>query len=130
MPSVLVIDDSEVCRAYLRTLLERAGYDVHERANGKGVDAFIAATPVDAVITDLVMPGVDGLETIRAVKRLSPFLPVIGITGVACGCDDYHIRAMTLLGATAVLTKPLDPDALLARLGLALADNGAVPRGY
>jgi DNA-binding NtrC family response regulator len=123
MPSVLVIEDDEGCRAYLTTLLRRAGYRVHELPNGSGVGALLSTAPVDAVITDLVMPEVDGLETIRSVKRLAPALPVIGVTGAAFGPDDCYIRAMTVLGAAAVLLKPLEGEAVLSALGHALASG-------
>jgi CheY-like chemotaxis protein len=121
MLSVLVIEDNEGCRAYLTTLLRRAGYRVHELPNGNGVDAVLSTTSVDAIITDLVMPDADGLETIRNVKRLAPAMPVIGITGAAWGPDDCYIRAMTVLGAAAVLLKPLEGEAVLSALGHALA---------
>lgn len=121
MPSILVIDDNEGCRAYLNALLSRSGYEVHELANGRSIAAFLAATPVDAIITDLFMPGADGLETIRSVRQLASAVPVIGITGAAWRMDDCYIRAMTILGAAAVLLKPLEGDAVLSALERAIA---------
>jgi DNA-binding NtrC family response regulator len=120
MPSVLVIDDSEGCRAYLTTLLSRAGYHVHELPNGESVAAFLAESPVDAIITDLFMPGADGLDTLRSVKQCAPDVPVIGITGAAWRTDDCYIQAMIVLGAAMVLLKPLDGNALLSALEWAI----------
>jgi DNA-binding NtrC family response regulator len=121
MTSVLVIDDSEGCRAYLTALLSRAGYDVHELSDGRCIAGFLAATEVDAIVTDLFMPGLDGLEILRSVKQLAPDMPVIGITGAVWRADDCYIRAMTALGAATVLLKPLDGDALLLALDRAIA---------
>jgi DNA-binding NtrC family response regulator len=122
MPSVLVIDDNEGCRAYLNALLSRSGYDVHELPDGRSIAAFLAATPVDAIITDLFMPGADGLETIRSVRQVAPRMPIIGITGAAWRMDDCYIRAMTILGAVAVLLKPLEGDAVLSALERAMVE--------
>jgi CheY-like chemotaxis protein len=129
MPSILVVDDSEGCRAYLTTLLGRAGYEVHELPNGKSIALFLAFIPVDAIITDLFMPGADGLETIRSVKVLAPETPVIGITGAAWRMDDCYIRAMTALGAAAVLLKPLDGDAVLQAVQQAIAGGVSAQPG-
>jgi DNA-binding NtrC family response regulator len=123
MPCVLVIDDNEGCRAYLNALLSRSGYDVHELPNGRSIEAFLAAIPVDAIITDLFMPGADGLETIRSVRRVAPSVPIIGVTGAAWHVDDCYIRAMTILGAAAVLLKPLDGDAVLSALERAMVES-------
>lgn len=128
MPSVLVIDDDDDYRAFLTTLLSRAGYEVHELANGKDVCAFISVIPIDAIITDLLMPDVDGLETIRAVRELAPSMPVIGITGEVSESTDCYIRAMKLFGAAAVLLKPLDSDALLSILAEAIAHKTGTRR--
>jgi len=124
---VLVIDDDEGCRAFLTTLLSCAGYKVHELTNGKDVGVFISAIPVDAIITDLFMPGVDGLETIRVVKELAPSMPVIGVTGAEGASIDCYIRAMTLFGAAAVLLKPFDGDALLSILSEAITRKTGTP---
>jgi two-component system cell cycle response regulator len=114
MPRILVLDDDDLFRHYLTSLLTRAGYQVKALHNGIGVEQAMAREKFHAVVTDLYMPHSDGLETLRLVKRLSPSLPVIGITsGIP---DDPCARAMTVLGAEIVLTKPLDEAAFLAAL--------------
>jgi len=114
MLRILVLDDDDLFRHYLTALLERAGYEVKPMHNGVGVERVIASERFNAVVTDLYMPHSDGLETLRKVKRLSPGLPVIGITsGIP---DDPCARAMKTLGAELVLTKPLDERSFLAAL--------------
>lgn len=120
MPRVLVVDDSECFRAYLAELLKRAGYEVHELPDGRCVEAFISVVPFDAVVTDLFMPGADGIETVRTVKRVAPDLPVIGVTGHVPTSHDPCARAMTMFGAEAVLFKPLDAYAFLSILHQAI----------
>jgi CheY-like chemotaxis protein len=119
MRKILVLDDDDLFRHYLTTLLERAGYAVKPLHNGVGVEQAMAREKFDAVVTDLYMPHSDGLETLRQVKRLSPSLPVIGITsGIP---DDPCVRAMKVMGAEIVLTKPLDEAAFLAALHRVMA---------
>ncbi len=116
MPKILVIDDDDMFRHYLTALLERAGCDVHAVSDGSGVQNLIAAERFDVVITDLYMPHVDGIEIVCAVKRQSPNMPVIGISGGPLGSRDPCRTAMTVLGADAMLTKPVDAPAFLAAL--------------
>ena len=115
MPNLLVIDDDEDYREYLTILLSRRGHRVRGLSTGKSLREAIAAERFDAVITDLYMPSVDGIEVVRAVKQVVPGLPVIGITGSGGGRDACS-RAMVMLGAAVVLTKPIDPTALFEAL--------------
>src|SRR5882762_5784516 len=116
MPNILVIDDDPSFREYLTALLSRAGYEVRCLTSGAAVRDVVQAGGFDAVVTDLYMPNVDGIETLRSVKQVAPSMPVIGLSaGFWSPFDPCH-RAMTLLGAEAVLSKPLDGTAFLAVL--------------
>jgi signal transduction histidine kinase/CheY-like chemotaxis protein len=101
-PRVLVIDDDVPVRTVLRALLTRDGYTVVEATDG--VDALARldrGEPFDLVLTDLVMPGVNGSQVLRAVRRLRPDLPVVVITGweqATADGDDV---------ADATITKPV-----------------------
>jgi DNA-binding NtrC family response regulator len=119
MPNVLVIDDDKDYRDYLTTLLARRGYQVRSLPTGKALDEVLATERFDAVITDLYMPNVDGLEVVRKVREVAPTLPVIGITGGGAGGSVCN-RAMAAFGATVVLMKPLDLTALFSALEGAL----------
>lgn len=120
MPMILLLDDDDLFRHYLTALLRRAGYDVRAFSNGSEVQRLIRAERFDAVITDLYMPHVDGIEIVCAVKRHSPSIPVIGISGGPMGSRDPCRTAMTVLGADAMLTKPIDAPALFAILHRAI----------
>jgi EAL domain-containing protein (putative c-di-GMP-specific phosphodiesterase class I) len=105
---LLVDDDAQVCRAY-RRLLERAGLAVETFADGGAVLERLGRGDIDVLITDIALPGADGLKILRAAHELDPELPVVLMTG---GGDlDTATRAVEL-GALRYLLKPVDPDAL------------------
>jgi two-component system response regulator PilR (NtrC family) len=111
--SVLVIDDEEIMREILQTLLEREGYAVRLAASGQeGLDAA-RALPFDAVIVDVMMPGIDGLRVLEELKKLDDTLPVLMITAYAS--MDTAIRALKL-GAFDYITKPFKNDEVLVVL--------------
>ena len=104
MYSVLLIEDDESLREFLRMTLVGAGYAVAEAVNGRqGVKAF-RKSPTDLVVTDLYMPERDGLEVIEALRRSHPRVKVLAISG-ASGTMGYFSRAQSL-DAVAVLQNP------------------------
>jgi two-component system response regulator PilR (NtrC family) len=111
--SVLVIDDEEIMREILQTLLEREGYAVRLAASGQeGLD-LARALPFDAVIVDVMMPGIDGLQVLDELKKQDEGLPVLMITAYAS--MDTAIKAMKL-GAFDYITKPFKNDEVLVVL--------------
>ena len=81
MPRILVVDDSAAIRELLRFVLEGEGYEVIEAADGaEGLQRYQAA-PTDLVITDLKMPGMDGLELLQALQLVAPTPVLIAISG-------------------------------------------------
>jgi two-component system response regulator PilR (NtrC family) len=111
--SVLVIDDEEIMREILSTLLEREGYSVRVAANGQeGLD-LARALPFDAVIVDVMMPGLDGHQVLDELKKHDEELPVIMITAFAS--MESAISAMKK-GAFDYITKPFKNDEVLVVL--------------
>src|SRR5918995_5194368 len=111
--SVLVIDDEEVMRDILGTLLEREGYSVRLAANGQeGLD-LARSLPFDAVIVDVMMPGIDGLQVLDELKKHDDELPVLMITAYAS--MESAISAMKK-GAFDYITKPFKNDEVLVVL--------------
>jgi len=110
---VLVADDEAGVRGFFRKVLEDGGYKVVEAANG--IEALEEARTgrVDLVITDLVMPEQEGIETIQALRK---DMPGIGIIAMSGGFGEPYLRMAGVLGAHAVLTKPVSPETLLARV--------------
>jgi hypothetical protein len=108
---ILVADDEDGVRGFLRTVLEQAGYEMAEAADGKEALKLVLNQRIDLVITDLVMPEREGIETIRELRRSNPELPIVAISGAFHG---GFLGVAEQLGADASLMKPLDPGALLA----------------
>jgi CheY-like chemotaxis protein len=110
---ILVVDDEEPVRRCLRAVLEEGGYSVAEAADGlQAIEELQRATP-DLVITDLVMPGQEGIETIQALRRDHPSIGIIAISGAGEG---RYLPMARLLGADATLPKPANPERVLAEV--------------
>jgi len=111
--SILVIDDDETIREILRAILEREGYRVLEAPDGgEGLKQF-TETPTDLVITDLIMPGKEGIETIRDLRRKFPDVKIIAVSGGGRIGPDSYLKMAKGVGALRTLSKPFDRLALL-----------------
>jgi len=107
---ILVVDDELSIRMLFRKVLERAGYEVVEAANGKAAMSRLRERKISLIITDLVMPEQEGVETIRQLRQSYPELKVIAMSG-AFGAR--LLRTAELLGAQATLIKPVSPATIL-----------------
>jgi two-component system, NtrC family, response regulator PilR len=108
--TILVIDDEEIMREILDTLLSREGYDVRVASSGAEGLELARATPFDAAIVDIMMPGLDGIATLDELKRVDEDLAVIIITAYAS--VESAISAMKN-GAFDYITKPFKNDEVL-----------------
>jgi CheY-like chemotaxis protein len=124
--TLLVIDDDPAVRGFLRQILAGAGYIVVEAGDGRSGMSKIEPHRVDLVITDLVMPEQEGLETLQRLRAERPNLPVIVISGAFGGS---YLKTARRLGATAALAKPIDPETLLRAVREALAPPGGAGPG-
>jgi DNA-binding NtrC family response regulator len=104
---VLVVDDEEPIRRLLGYILQDEGYDVVLCADGAAAEETVLQNHVDLVITDLVMPGQEGLETIQALRKKRPELKIVAISGAF---DGAFLRAAKLMGACSTMRKPLTAD--------------------
>lgn len=109
-PKVLILDDDELVRDSLRILIKNYGYDIRAAANGFEALELLDEEPFALLICDIRMPGINGIETVKAMRETSRLdvnrtLPVIFITGY---CDDRLEREARSLGHLAYLTKPFD----------------------
>jgi two-component system response regulator PilR (NtrC family) len=111
--SILVIDDEEIMRDILQTLLEREGYSVRLATNGSDGLDLARSLPFDAVIVDVMMPGIDGLQVLEELHKQDEELPVIMITAYAS--MENAIAAMKK-GAFDYITKPFKNDEVLVVL--------------
>ncbi|MCK4786615.1 MAG: response regulator [Desulfobacteraceae bacterium] len=116
MHTILVIDDNEDFRYTLMDLLELEGYEVIGAADGnEGVELY-RQNPVELVITDLIMPKKEGIETIQELCRDYPDVKIIAISGGGRSCSDpgLFLCAATDLGSMKSFQKPLDRVKFLA----------------
>jgi CheY-like chemotaxis protein len=119
--SILIIDDDEQIRAFLRKVLEAAGYMVTEARNGQEGLRQFRLTPTALVITDLFMPDRDGLEVTMALHRESPTVKIIVLTG-GSGQRDF-LDVAKLLGAHRTMKKPITIAELLQAVQEELQDD-------
>jgi DNA-binding NtrC family response regulator len=112
---VIVIDDQEAIRRLIRRTLESRGYSVFEASDGAAGLKLLAQEAAEVVITDIFMPGQDGIVTLRQIRKEFPQVKVIVISGGdSTGTLDMR-RDAELLGAVRTLGKPFT-GAELARL--------------
>jgi len=105
---ILVIDDDEQMRTLLRQVMEWAGYQVAEASNGREGMRLQQKVMADLVITDLIMPEQEGLETITELKTRYPRIKIIAISGGGRIGPEAYLPAARELGADRVFSKPFD----------------------
>ena len=113
MARIIVIDDNDAVRLTMRRALERAGHQVFEASDGEAGLKLLAETGAPLVITDIFMPGQDGIVTVRRIRKEFAGVKVIAVSGGdATGRMDLR-RDAELLGAARTLRKPFAPADLL-----------------
>lgn len=132
MARIVFVDDHEEVRRALCRALERMGHEVETAADGKKALAALGAAPCDLVVTDLNMPGMDGIELILAVKERWPGVPVIAVSGGGLMPKEVLLQNAAILGAVTTLAKPVDLVELRAAVDKALEtvppDSDSSPR--
>ena len=116
-PKILLVDDEDRFRTTMRKMLTGHGLDVTDLDSGQAALTALAAQPYDVVVLDLRMPGLDGVQTLKAMKALHPDLEVIILTGHASMDDAMEIMQ---LGGTEYLLKPCSLEELLDKIELAV----------
>ena len=125
---ILIIDDEPSALDLLRRIFEGEGYQVVLAANGlEGVELF-RQNPCDLVITDIVMPGKDGLQTILDLREEYPDLPFVAISGGGAISKERYLTVAGYLDRVVTLAKPFAIEAIVAAVERLLA-QGAKPPG-
>ncbi|MPY70725.1 MAG: response regulator [Alphaproteobacteria bacterium] len=121
MARILVIDDEEMVRLTIRQTLEKVGHTVMEAANGReGVDSY-KAHGADLVVTDIIMPEQEGIETLITLRGMNDALPVIAMSGGGrIGTTDY-LDIARRFGAVRVFEKPFNRKEFVLAVNEALA---------
>ena len=113
MAKILVLDDELSILLMIKKMLEKAGHEVSLALNGKeGLELFERSRP-DMLITDIIMPEKEGLETIFELRRKYPKLKIIAISGGGRISPDGYLPGAKLLGADMTFQKPLDQKEFL-----------------
>lgn len=118
MPHLLLVDDSRFNRNRVKAALSDGGYDIAEAENGTEALTYLETHPVDVVITDLLMPEVDGFGVLQGLHERGQKVPVIVLSA------DIQSTSQQLcleLGAAAFLNKPFKPEELRAAVCQALS---------
>jgi CheY-like chemotaxis protein len=131
MSKVLVIDDDPAARRMIARILTETRFEVVEAANGvDGMRKFRAETP-DLVITDIIMPEQEGIQTISEIRGHGSKTAIIAISGGGSGSGELYLSMAEELGANGVLAKPFRPSDLLALVDQVLSldplDRSQIP---
>jgi two-component system chemotaxis response regulator CheY len=119
MAVILVIDDNQAMRRLTAKVLAAAGHAVHQAEDGRQGLACLHEVCPDLIVTDMIMPGVEGIETIRAIRRETPKTPILAVSGSGA----IYLRMATQLGANAALEKPFVAEALRQHVNKLLAEQ-------
>ena len=122
MSTALVVDDDETVGDVVAAYLERAGVAVRRATDGIDAVAAVAESTPDIVVLDLMLPGIDGLEVCRRLRRNHPDVPIVMLT--ALGEEDDRILGLEV-GADDYVTKPFSPRELVLRVQSVLRRAGA-----
>lgn len=113
MATILLIDDDELVRRTLTLALRAAGHEVHTAREGReGLQILSSAQP-DLVITDIIMPDQEGIETIMQIRKRDSRIPIIAISGAGVSGTLDFLGTATAFGATRVIRKPFRPGVLV-----------------
>lgn len=123
MPKIVVIDDDDLFRNYLVNALSDLDYVVLSAENGiEGLELCKTESP-DLVITDIIMPEVEGVEVILKLHGINPKLPIIAMSGGNMGNSESYLNMAAKLGASAVLSKPFERAELIKQIENLLTSN-------
>src|SRR5665213_1246979 len=111
--TILLIDDDPLVAFTVERMLQGGGYAVIRAADGDKGLRLLKSEHIDLVITDIIMPVKEGIETIREIRAHDAAVPVIAVSGGGHGSGGNYLRMAQALGATEVLSKPFDREELL-----------------
>ncbi len=114
MQRILIIDDEPHILLMLKKMLERVGYETDLASNGvEGLQLF-HRNPVNLVITDIIMPEKEGLETIREMKKSHPELKIIAMSGGGKISAENYLETAKIFGATRIIEKPFTQQEMVS----------------
>jgi len=116
MVRILVIDDDEGVRAMLQRMLEREDYEVSVAVDGQDAERWFQQETFDLVITDILMPEKEGIQTIIDLRKQCAHTKIIAISGGGVGGPEHYLTSAKSFGAHRIFAKPFDCDEMLAAI--------------
>lgn len=113
MSRILVVEDSEDLRYIIKDILKKAGHEVLEACDGSEVSQHLAEGSLDLVVTDILMPEQEGIQTILQIRRSNPDTKIIGMSGGGKGGAEHYLEMAREFGANATMLKPFKKAQLL-----------------
>lgn len=121
MARILVVDDEPDICDLLREILSLAGYDVLVAFDGDSAMTLLRKQPVDLILTDIFMPGKEGIETIMELRRDFPTVKIVAMSGGGKTGELHYLRDAVQLGAVRTIFKPFGEEDVLRVVREALA---------
>ena len=125
MAKILVFDDEPSILLMLKKMLEKAGHEVDLALNGRDGIALFEKNRPDLVITDIIMPQKEGLETILELRKMYPDLKIIAISGGGRIGPDEYLPSAKIFGANMIFQKPLVQKEFMQAVSLLLNEDKA-----
>ena len=123
MQRILIIDDETNILLMLKKMLERAGYEIDLASNGEEGLRLFRSAPSDLVITDIIMPEKEGLETIREMRKMQPNMKIIAMSGGGKISADNYLETAKIFGASRIIEKPFTQQAMVSTVKELLEDD-------
>lgn len=128
MAQILIIDDDKLLRDMLRTALELNGHDVVDVSDGFAAIKQYGQKPADLIITDIIMPGKDGIEIIFELHQANPDVKIIALSGGGRIEATSYLGMAEKFGASRTFIKPFDYDDLMNAIGELLTTDAPIAR--
>lgn len=113
MKKVLLIDDDELVRYALKRYLEKKDFRVETLPSGQNAVEKYRSFGPDIIVTDIIMPDIEGIELITTIRNIDPDIPIIAISGGSRRLDTSYLINAELIGANATLEKPFEEEKLV-----------------
>lgn len=123
MAKVLLVDDDAAVRLFLERTLVSLGHEVTVAVNGAKALRLVETSSFDLVLTDLVMPDMEGLQLIRELRAMPSPPKIIAMSGGGRGSATDYLQLAKIMGASATLEKPFTQQALSEAIGLVLGTS-------
>jgi DNA-binding response OmpR family regulator len=114
MPRILIVEDDDELAGFLSEKLQERGYEIVTAPDGVQALKTLETQSFDLVLTDIVLPEKEGVQTIREIKQINPNLPIVAMSGGGIGSSNLYLDLARFAGASRTIPKPFTIGELLA----------------